>query len=214
MKQIKNNTHTENNMEELYNIEALDNEKCIRYKLKIFTDSDTPSPREDDNLGRIIFANRIKKLGDDHDLIDSQILANMQENPKGILRCIVNKYEHGQISFSLSNKYPYDCRFDAGKCGYIEAKHSKIIDWFHDEGKPDEPLEKLLDRAKDFFEGELRTLTAWTNGDVYYFALGSETFHGKPLDEDSCGGYYSIKDMCSEFPQCIIDKLRSEKIIS
>ena len=62
-------------------------------------------------------------------------------------------------------------------------------------GTPDELIEKCID-------DELKTYTAYANGEVYYFTL----YNDDGSHADSCCGFYDIEDIREHLPKSFKDE--------
>lgn len=121
-----------------------------KYTLRVEQDDTAESPREWDNVAKMICWHRRYNLGDKHNYDDSfeflldvarevgiytdemEDMTNeeiMTELRKDDSVCIVplNLYDHSGITMSTSNGYPYNDRWDAGCVGYAYITKEKAM---------------------------------------------------------------------------------------
>lgn len=172
-----------------------------RPRLVIEYDDQPESPREWDNLGYFITCERdcISPDGEKYPHIQQIIIETAEEAIsreyhveliKAALLLIgedvvevypVHKYEHSGVVYRLGAASGWDI----SNCGfYIVTKKSQEAI-----GTPDELIEKVINDELDLY-------TQWANGAVYRFTLYDEAGGV----EDSCGGFYDIKDIAEHLP--------------
>lgn len=155
-------------------------------KLEIFQ-TDTESPREWDNLGKMVCFHSNYMLGDEHDyskedfnsweeLKDAII---EKENPLAILPLYL--YDHSGITMNTTG---FSCGWDSGQVGwiYVTKKQLEIIGTHMID---DETYPEFVERLEKMLVNEVKTYDQYITGDVY-------GFHLKEDDEiiDSCHGFY------------------------
>ena len=162
-----------------------------KYTLRVEQDDMADSPRECDNVAKMICWHRHYDLGDKHDYDDSyefligvakeiEIFNDdmwgmtneeiMTELRKDDSVCIVplNLYDHSGISISTSNGYPYNDRWDAYCVGYAYITKAKAM---KELGVTDETW---LTRAREVIDAEVETYDQYLRGDVYGYILEKE----------------------------------------
>jgi hypothetical protein len=116
-----------------------------------------------------------------------------------ILIKAINMYDHGGITVSTSNCYPYNDYWDAGIVGFIYVTKKTIF-----EECSDITEENWKERADKYLEGEMKTYDQYLRGDVYSFRLTKIVIEqdkcphcGEVIREyedeefvDGCSGYY------------------------
>lgn len=154
-------------------------------RLKLVHDSSTDSPRDWDNLGKMICFHGRYDLGDKHNYnaddysgweeMEKAIIK--EENPAVILPLYL--YDHSGISISTS---PFSCRWDSGQIGFVLVSKKQALEEFG--GKI--VTAKLKERIEKILEGEVETYTQYVEGEVYGFEIVDED------DDivDSCYGFY------------------------
>lgn len=124
--------------------------KGNKYTLRVEQDDMTESPREWDNVSKMICWHRHYNLGDKHnyddsfefllgvakevgifnddmwDMTDAEIMTELRKDDSV---CIVplNLYDHSGISISTSNGYPYNDPWDAGCVGFAYITKAKAM---------------------------------------------------------------------------------------
>ncbi len=102
-------------------------------RLKVLHDRSADSPRNWDNLGKMICFHRGYDLGDKHNYnaddynswgeIEKAIIK--EENPAVILPLYM--YDHSGISISTS---PFGCRWDSGQIGFVLVSKKQALEEF------------------------------------------------------------------------------------
>ena len=159
--------------------------------LKVFVDESPFSPREDDNLSKMICFHKRYQLGDKHDYnhndynswdeLKDAIIEN--ESPAVILPLYL--YDHSGITISTS---PFSCRWDSGQIGWVIVTEKQIKKEYNVSDISDELLNKVTTIALN----EVETYDHYITGNVY----GYELFDDKGNEVDSCYGFFGddIKD--------------------
>jgi hypothetical protein len=154
-------------------------------RLKVVQDSSADSPREWDNLGKMICFHNRYDLGDKHNYnandysgweeMEKAIIK--EENPAVILPLYM--YDHSGISISTS---PFSCRWDSGQIGFILVSKKKALEEFG--GK--KVTIKLQQKLEAILEGEVETYDQYVRGEMYGFQIVDEN------DDiiDSCYGFF------------------------
>ncbi len=169
--------------------------------LKVQYDSSPESPREWDNLTKIIAFGKHRHLGDKHE-INSNHFADWDENKAGVMKeydvAIIKPiymYSHSGSTISTS---PFSCSWDSGQLGWIIiTKEDLRNNWGI---KRISKKYRLM--ADNILEAEVETLDQYIRGDVYGFEIEDEDENS----EDSCWGFYGtdLKD------NSILDHLSQE----
>ena len=154
-------------------------------RLKVLHDSSADSPRNWDNLGKMICFHRGYDLGDKHNYnaddynswgeMEKAIIK--EENPAVILPLYL--YDHSGISISTS---PFSCRWDSGQIGFVLVSKKKALEEYG--GKI--VTAKLKERIEKQLEGEVETYDQYVRGEMYGFEIVDEN------DDiiDSCYGFF------------------------
>lgn len=155
--------------------------------LEIVDDESAESPREWDNLGKMVCWHRRYSLGDRHD-IDHNDFASWDEIKKYLIKkkkaCVIlpiYMYDHSGITISTFYTYPYNDRWDAGQIGFIYCAKEDIRKCF----LTHYVTEKWKQRAYETLQAEVEIYDAYLGGEVYGFVL-------KENDNiiDCCYGFY------------------------
>ena len=162
----------------------------IEYKnqtIEIHHDSDGESPREWDNIGKILYHHSNYKLGDEEvdtskyeswDAIEEEIMETI--NPIIVLPLYV--YEHSGITIRTK---PFSCKWDSFQFGLIYATKESMTKCMPN--YTDEDVVKQL-------KLEIEVLDQYLRGEVYGFCIKDK--NGK--DVESCWRYYNKEDMIEE----------------
>lgn len=162
--------------------------------VKIVQDNCIDSPREWDNLARMIFTGGHSHLGDKHGVDFNQFFESRQDFiDKGeqivrkhfgdVVICYpVHLYEHSGTSISIDYTYPYNCRWDSGTIGFAIVTKEDIRKNFGIK----RVTKEYIDKADRILKGEVEVLNQYVMGEVYGFIVEDE--EGNHID--SCYGFY------------------------
>lgn len=171
-------------------------------RLTIEQDENMDSPREWDNLGKMVMSHRRYNLPNEANIkfenFDGfkEIVKFLEDEKDLFVWLPVYMYEHSGVGLSTSNSaYPYNCPWDSGMAGLIfmtkkEAKENKLDE------------EAALARLRD----EVETYSKYLNGEIYVFRLEKMEKCDKCGHVDwemieCCGGFYEAKDMKDHVPK-------------
>ena len=193
------------------------------YTLTVEQDDGVEDPREWDNLCTMVCWHSRYRLGDKHryddadeflesllcevcgfDVADIETLPTIDkymlvcESDKLIIKNI-NLYDHGGITISTSNGYPYNDRWDGGRIGFIYVAKETILKEIANANEVN-----WTAIADEVIENEMETYDQYLRGDVYWFRLEKKVVKqdlcphcGEVIREyetakevDSCGGFY------------------------
>ena len=151
-------------------------------RLSIHLDDNSESPREWDNLGKMVCFHKRYELGDMHDYADPEDF-----KPEEHAVCLsLYLYDHSGITMSCK---PFGDRWDSGQVGWVYCDVADIVkEYGSDTPENRETAEKVL-------RGEVKTYDTYLRGDVYGFVLEKadkcgECGHTEWEHVDSCWGFY------------------------
>lgn len=171
------------------------------YIARTYQDESPESPREWDNLGKMICFHNRYDLGDKHGYNSNDY------NGWGELREQIEKdynvgvilplylYDHSGITMNTTG---FSCRWDSGQVGFIFVSKQKMLEEYG--GKI--VTQKLKDRVTEYLKGEVKNYDQYLTGDVYGYrvfkvdtcSLGHE--HEEELD--ACWGFYGEDECMNE----------------
>lgn len=157
-------------------------------KMRIITDESPESPREWDNLGKMVCFHRRYNLGDKHELTVDELKALIRR--KDVISLPLFLYDHSGLSMSTNRNYPFNDRWDSMQVGYIYITFEDIRKAYGIKRL----TSKLIDKVINVLVSEVETYNLYLHGEVYGFEivelktcnLGHE--HEETLD--SCFGFY------------------------
>ena len=159
-----------------YEIEKID------YKwhtIRLIQDEDASNPREDENVGEILYTSHRYTLGDKR--VDAEVIREIADNPKNIW-LPVYAYIHGGTRLSTGSfrgRAPH-ADWDSGQCGIIWCSKDRAVkEW----GKK-VCTKQVIEQAEKCLQGEVETYNQWINGEVVGYEVEG------PVCEDSCWGFY------------------------
>lgn len=164
--------------------------------LKICYDEITESPREWDNLGRMVCFHRRYSLGDDHNYHPSdygsweEVKEAIEKDYDVAVILPLYMYDHSGITISTN---PFSCPWDSGQIGWIFATKEDIRKEFGVK----RVSKKMIERAEEILLAEVEIYDSYLRGEVYGYIV--EDKEGNVID--SCWGFYSIKDMKEYVPE-------------
>ena len=164
-------------------------------RVRIVHDQDVESPREWDNVGRMVCWHRRYNLGDEQpkdspqewkrNLAADHVNGNEDQIPDEHVDRILEKhfiilplylYDHSGITMSCA---PFSCPWDSGQVGYIYCTKQRGIA----ECTTVENAEKCL-------QGEVKVYDQYLRGDVYGFVVEEYDDLTGWSHVDSCCGFY------------------------
>ena len=119
----------------------------------------------------------------------------------------INAYEHGGITISTSNSYPYNDRWDAGCVGFIYATKQKIFDECGDITE-----ENWEEKADQYIENEIQVYDQYLRGECYRFTLEEKVHYrnettcphcGEVIKVDEYDDYEEVDSCCGFYGDCI-----------
>lgn len=151
--------------------------------VKIFLDEYPESPREWDNLGKMICFHRRYNLGDKHEFISSDYsswedMERAISNQGYVAILPIYMYDHSGITISTNS---FSCPWDSGQIGFICTTKEKIREAYNVK----RITKNILEKVEKTLKGEVELYDFYLCGDVYGFRTfedGEET--------DSCFGFY------------------------
>ena len=173
------------------------------FRIQIEYDFCDYSPRENDNLGKIVaFHSRFNLVNESNMTRDEAVEFYENYNEEDHLIMEIYMYEHGQVGLSTSRAYPYNCRWDSSHIGFIYAE----IKALKEEYGNDYDLEKIA----TYLDREVKEYGQYLNGEVYCYDVSKvvecENCHHeefKPLE--GCGGYIGDWDYALADAKSAID---------
>ena len=169
-------------------------EKVIgKYTVKVVRDDNPISPREDDNLGKMVCFHKRYNLGDKHDYnfhnydswdeMSSDIIR--EENVSVILPLYL--YDHSGITMNTTG---FSCLWDSGQVGFVFVSKNDV----RKEYGVKRISKKLREKVTKLLIGEVETYDKYLTGDVYGYEVTDENDN---LIE-SCWGYYDEDECLTE----------------
>ena len=170
-------------------MEAIETFENAGFTVSLYHDEhNAGSPREWDNLGKMVCWHRRYTLGDE------QIKPSNFENRDALeaslgARIVIPLYlyDHGGITMRTS---PFGDPWDSGQVGFIYVTDAVI----REEYVVTEITEAVLERARAVLEGEVKDYDQYLTGDVYGWVVERPCKEcGKGQRVDSCWGLYGLE---------------------
>ena len=152
--------------------------------LEIVIDNDPINPREEDNLGTILYCSSRYLLGD-KSVSRNEITHCMNDNENIVLP--VYAYIHSGIVLHTSG---FSCQWDSGQSGCIFVKKDVVRNIYN--VKRISP--KMLNKVNNILRSEIETFSNYISGEVYAYVIKNE--NGDIVE--SCGNFYSEKEAKEE----------------
>ena len=159
-----------------------DREPCETFEhagltVEIHVDEDPGSPREWDNLGKILYLKSSRYILGDEGVEGEEIQA-LTERPD-VIWLPVFAYIHGGI---VLNTEGFHCPWDSGQSGIIYVTAEDV----RKEYSCKRISKRIRHKAECVLRSEVEVYSSYVEGDVYGYVIKSED--GEPLD--SCWGFY------------------------
>ena len=159
-------------------------------RLVIEQDHDAESPREWDNLGKMVCFHRRYDLGDKQDTLRYQdfntweaVQAYLEKTNPGCLILPVYLYDHSGLAVSTAS---FNDRWDSGQIGFIYLTRADILANWPNKGRLTPTIKK---QAYAALQAEVETYDQYLRGEVYCYTI--EDSEG--LVVDACCGFYGEK---------------------
>lgn len=185
----------------------VETETYKEHEIEIKYDESPESPREWDNLCEIHYHSDSYTLGDTNWRNDIEGYEAMLKEAKRNRDIIIPMYVyiHSGVALSLSSFHGKlaqgHAEFDSGRAGTVIIRRKAILENWG--GKI--VTKKLREKAYRVAEGEIETFTQYASGEVYGYVIDE--------DEDSCWGFYSVKDALEEAKSvidCVVKQAKEE----
>lgn len=171
-------------------IQTIENKK---QKVNICYDQNGDSPREWDNIGKMVLKHRDYDMPCECDInlnecdTIEELTKQLKKEYKALVVLPVYMYDHSGISLSTGTQYPFNCRWDSSTIGVIFTNEESLKAL----GVKTRSKKKLI----EYLKGEVETYSQYLSGDVYGFELieVSKCDKCNEVHEefiDSCYGYY------------------------
>lgn len=183
------------------------------YLIEIKQDMSPESPREWDNLGKMICFHNRYSLGDKHDY-NSDDYSGWDEQLKVISKnedvCVILPifmYEHSGITIKTT---PFGCPYDSGQVGWIFISKKKV----RKEYSVKRINKKLKERITEYLIGEVKTYDQYLTGDIYGYEISKITKcdlgHEHTEELDSCWGFFGESE-CMKEAEGIVEYYKQPK---
>jgi hypothetical protein len=163
-------------------------------KLIVSYDEWAESPRNWDNLSKMIFFGKHSHLGDKHN-INSDDYNGWEELEEAIRKeynvVILEKvyaYSHGGMTISTS---PFSCPWDSGTLGFVIITKEDIKENYGWKVLTKKRLDKAINFLDNIIKGEIKVLDNYINGEVFSFQIQDEAGE---IEDSCCGFYGDIKE--------------------
>lgn len=175
------------------------------YIIKYLVQDDMPeSPREWDNLSKMVCFHRNYDLGDKHNL-KSNVFAGWEDLKNHLIKeegayliSPLYLYDHSGITIKLGSFYGCGlpqghARFDSGQVGFIYVTKEDIKKNF----LVKKITKKTKEKAKEVLRAEVENYDQYLRGDIYMIVKEEYNKNKKLINMDNVGGYlgyeYSLK---------------------
>lgn len=175
------------------------------YSIDIAQDIDSESPREWDNLGKMVCWHSRYDLGDKHDFEDPEEFLASVEAGDVVLPLFL--YDHSGITMRTRS---FNDQWDSGQVGYIIARKEDYLKEFNQT----KTSLKLRNKVRDILEAEVKTYDQFLVGDVYGYSIEKIDSEAGNRKEDSLWGLYGYDYALSEAKAMVdwfVEEDRKEK---
>ena len=150
--------------------------------LEIWPDPSPISPRENENLGVMIYNHRRYVLGDErisHSSFDDYLEAHNLD-PDQVVSFPLYVYEHSGIHMSVDD---FNDPWDSGCVGVIYTTFERIAQEYG------EATPQTVEMARDLLRGEVEEFDQYISGEVYGFRLMQKNEVGRLEELESGWGF-------------------------
>jgi hypothetical protein len=134
---------------------AIETKDVNNYRIEILVDESPSSPREDENIGKMVCFHKRYNLGDKHDyksnMFDSwdELKARIEEDNNVAVILPLYLYDHSGISISTKS---FNDRWDSGQVGWVFCTEEDVADDLMTLSGQD-----VIERAEVLMNGEVET---------------------------------------------------------
>tara|TARA_B100000470_G_scaffold214018_1_gene195003 strand:+ start:559 stop:1215 length:657 start_codon:yes stop_codon:yes gene_type:complete len=177
--------------------------------LEIHQDDNPESPREWDNLGKMLCTHGRYTLGDEN-YNDRESLDERLEELDPVVKLPLWLLDHSGLTMQTGEFTEDAQHWDSGQVGWIVATKNDILDNFtgYDKGGKRKPMKtkitpQMVKDSHGILMSEVETYSKYLCGAVYgYITKKVDTCdkcnHTENIAVHSCWGYYDIKDIIDE----------------
>ena len=195
-------------------MESIQSEDYKGYKIEIFQDENPESPREWDNLGKMVCFHNRYELGDKHNLKADyfESWADMEKQLKksgAVVILPLYLYDHSGISMYIPGDggYRQHEAWDSGQVGYIYATREDILKDY----SVKTINKNLLVKVEEVLRAEVETYNQYLTGEVYGYVVSKPQTcnlgESHNTEEASCWGFYGLEDCLTEAKNSVDWKL-------
>jgi hypothetical protein len=173
-------------------MEAIEQETYKGFTISIHQDEEPESPREWDNLGKMVCFHKRYDLGDKHNLSPNdfngwdEVERHLTREEDAVVILPLYLYDHSGLRMKVGSFHGLlpqgHAEFDSGCIGFIYVDRDTLRKEYG--GK--RITKSILQTATKVLEGEVATYDKFLAGDVYGYIV--EDADGEQFD--SCWGYY------------------------
>lgn len=159
------------------------------------------SPRENDNICVFHIASTRYAFGDVNHTNRADIdLAETRHIRDGDVIFPLYFYSHSGITISLDNtQYPFNDRWDAGRCGFVAVRRKDMIANFGNKRF----TKKIKNKCLEIAQQEVKELDSYLRGEVYRYSIND--------GEESCGGFIGDIQYCIDEAKGMAEWLKKNK---
>lgn len=147
--------------------------------IEIHIDEDATSPRENDNLGTILYVSGHYILGDKK--VSPKEIAAIEARDD-VIMLPVYAYIHSGIALNTTG---FSSHWDSGQCGIIYADRESILKWFNAK----KLTKALREKVKECLRAEIEEFGKYLGGEVYGYEIKDSA--GEIVD--SCWGFIGME---------------------
>jgi hypothetical protein len=182
----------------------MDNDiETIEYKshiIHIRPDNDAENPRDTDNFGTMICFHKRYNLGDKHSMSIEGFKEWLKENEKKLIILPLYLYDHSGITMRTN---PFNDYWDSGQVGYIYIEKDKAKKEF----KSEKLMKEHIDKIKENLIQEVDVYDKYIAGNICGFVIEEPNF------EDSCWGFYDIKEAIRDAKGSIDENIKELELM-
>lgn len=154
------------------------------YRFEVWPDPDPTSPRENDNLGTMLYSHSRYVLGDERTRFSSfdEYLESAKISPNEVVSLPLYLLDHSGLKMSTED---FNDRWDSGVVGVIFVTFDKL----REEYGVSSVDEQTVERAQAALRAEVEEFSQYLEGDIYGFRLRRKDAD-KWVEEESGWGFY------------------------
>jgi hypothetical protein len=167
------------------------------YEMKYLVQDDEPaSPRESENLGKMICFHNHYDLGDKHGYKTEnysgwdELKKDIVKKEQAVVILPLILYDHSGLSMSITREYPFNDPWDSMHVGWIIANREVVLKEYNVK----RITRGIIAKVTNILKSEVEIYNQYLVGDVYGIVRETYDADKQQVNQDSVWGFYGYGD--------------------